>query len=378
MNIKHSSVTFTELNTEHGNKIAIAELNAPKTLNALSFSMIKQLTEQLLIWQKNDDIAVVVLQSAGEKAFCAGGDVVSLYHHLKGSAFPISDKKIMQSQAYDFFKSEYQLDQLVHAYTKPILVWADGYVMGGGVGLMAGASHRIVSEKTLMAMPEAAIGLYPDVGASWFLNQMPDNIGLFLGLTGAMFNGVDAQQLGLADHIIYSEKYNNILKRLLKVSWQDNKNNHQLLDELLNEFVIEKDKQPETLVVKHRALIAKMTSFNNINEIYHAIINSRPEQKNDNAAVDLWLEQIKKKILNGSLLSIAIIYQQLQRAKTLSLTQCFDSELNLSLRCCQQSEFSEGVRALLVDKDKNPMWRYKNINDINNKEVKWFFSSLNL
>jgi len=378
MNIEHNSVIFTELNTENGYIVAIAELNTPKTLNALSLSMIKCLTEQLLIWQKNDDIAVVVLQSAGDKAFCAGGDVVSLYHHLKDCSFPISDKEIKLSQAFDFFKSEYQLDQLVHAYTKPILVWADGYVMGGGVGLMAGASHRIVSEKTLMAMPEVTIGLYPDVGASWFLNQMPDNIGLFLGLTGTMFNGVDAQQLGLADFIIYSDQYSNIKKSLLRVNWQDNKSNHLLLDDLLNEFVIGTEKQPETMIVKHRALIAKLTGFDNIKEIYQTILSTPLENKNDNVAIDLWLKQVQQKILNGSPLSLSLIYQQLQRTKTLSLTQCFDSELNLSLRCCQQSEFSEGVRALLVDKDKKPIWRYKNINNINNKEVEWFFSSLNL
>ena len=258
--------------------------------------------------------------------------------------------------------------------------------MGGGVGLMAGASHRVVSEKTLMAMPEVTIGLYPDVGASWFLNKMPSNIGLFLGLTGTMFNGVDAMQLDLADHLINSERYKSLEERLMSVVWQDyshspkfnKKNNHQLLSELLNEFAMKKESQPETLIINHQKRIAEITNFDNIAEIYQAIVGATIEN-DSNSVVDIeWLKQAQQKILNGSLLSIVLIYQQLQRSKSSTLKQCFDSELNLSLRCCQQSEFSEGVRALLVDKDKRPQWRYTDINDIDNKVVDWFFSPLNI
>jgi enoyl-CoA hydratase/carnithine racemase len=374
-------VNFSETSAQNGKVIATAELNIPKSLNALSLPMIDMLSEQLITWQKNDDVAVVVLKGAGEKAFCVGGDVVSLYHHLKNENFPVSDEKIKSSKAVDFFESEYQLDQLIHAYPKPILVWANGYVMGGGVGLMAGASHRISTEKTLMAMPEVTIGLYPDVGASWFLNKMPNNIGMFLGLTGAMFNGVDAQQLGLADYLINSEQYNNIQEKLVTINWQTNVDDHQLLDEMLTKFIIAKEKQPETLIVKHQTVIAEMTNFDNIAEIYQVILNAKIgsaeiESADENDISYKWLKQAQQKISAGSLLSIAIIYQQLQRSKTLTLKQCFESELNLSLRCCQQNEFSEGVRALLVDKDKTPQWRYKNINDIDNKLLEWFFKPL--
>jgi enoyl-CoA hydratase/carnithine racemase len=376
MNNQHASVIFTELNTGNEKKIAFAELNAPKSLNALSLPMIKSLTQRLLAWQENEDIAVVVLKGLGGKAFCAGGDVVSLYHHLKDKSFPISDDKIKQSLAFNFFHSEYRLDQLIHACKKPILVWANGYVMGGGVGLMAGASHRVVSEKTLMAMPEVSIGLYPDVGASWFLNKMPCNIGLFLGLTGAMFNGVDAQILCLADYLVSSECYEKIQRQLLDVVWESNESNHQLLSELLNEFMLEKDNQPEALIVKHQNSIAQMTSFDNIAKIYHGIVSANIET--DNVNENKWLNQAQQKIRNGSPLSIALIYQQLQRSKTLTLKECFDSELNLSLRCCQQKEFSEGVRALLIDKDKSPQWQYKDITDIDNNVVECFFKPLDL
>lgn len=374
--MQQSPVNFSEIKTSNGKIIAIAELNAPKSLNALSLPMILLLTEQLNRWQSNDDIAVILLKGAGDKAFCAGGDVVSLYHHLKSESFPISDETIVSSKALEFFQHEYQLDQLIHAYKKPILAWTSGYVMGGGIGLMAGASHRVSTEKTLMAMPEVTIGLYPDVGASWFLNKMPNNIGLFLGLTGAMFNGVDAKLLGLADYLIASDKLDEIVKKLIETTWEGKDKNHQLLNETLAELKIKEKEQPESLIVRHQAVIAELTKSDNITKIHQAILDCDLSDSNKQIIEDKWLQKAKQKMQNGSPLSCALIYQQLKRCENYTLAQCFESELNLSLRCCQQREFSEGVRALLVDKDKNPQWRYDNINDIDHKEVEWFFKPL--
>ena len=374
--MQQSPVNFSEKLTANGKIIAIAELNAPKSLNALSLPMILLLTEQLNHWQSNDDIVVVLLKGAGDKAFCAGGDVVSLYHHLKNESFPISDETIVSSKALEFFQHEYQLDQLIHAYTKPILAWTNGYVMGGGIGLMAGASHRVSTEKTLMAMPEVTIGLYPDVGASWFLNKMPDNIGLFLGLTGAIFNGVDAKLLGLADYLIASNKLDDIVKKLIDARWQDEVKNHQLLSDTLAALRIEEKEQPESLIVRHKEVIAELTNSNNIAEIHQTILDGDLNGSNKETIDDKWLQKAQQKMQNGSPLSCALIYHQLKRCKNYTLAQCFESELNLSLRCCQQTEFSEGVRALLVDKDKSPQWRYKNINDIEHKIIAWFFKPL--
>jgi enoyl-CoA hydratase/carnithine racemase len=376
--MQQSPVIFSEKLAVNGKVIAIAELNATKSLNALSLPMILLLTEQLNYWQCNENVAVVILKGAGDKAFCAGGDVVSLYHHFKNQSFPINDETIVSSEAVDFFQQEYQLDQLIHDYKKPILAWADGYVMGGGVGLMAGASHRVTTEKTLMAMPEVTIGLYPDVGASWFLNKMPDNIGLFLGLTGAMFNGVDAQYLGLADYLINSNAMDDIVEQLLKTNWNRDSQNHKLLNNILSPLAIAEKNQPESLIVKHRVIIAELTKADNVFEIYQNIIDCDLSGDNEELLDSQWLEQAQKKIKNGSPLSCALIYQQLKQSENYTLAQCFKSELNLSLRCCQQKEFSEGVRALLVDKDRNPQWRYKKINDIDDKIIEWFFVPLSI
>lgn len=380
-----SPVIFGEIKTKNHKRIAFAELNAPQSLNALNMSMFELLHTQLLEWQSNDEIAMVILQGAGDKAFCAGGDVVSLYHALKterenttdskeNALFEtantiINDKAIINSYGYDFFSLEYQIDQLIHEFTKPILVWGDGYIMGGGIGLFAGASHKVVTEKTLLAMPEVTIGLYPDVGASWFLNKVPNNTGLFLGMTGAIFNAVDALNIGLANIAICSRNKSDVMANLCDVAWQSNSEDYKLLDETLSKFIVQSEQTFKSMtsnVLEHQAIIDKVTSFDNGADIYQAILALDTESD--------WLQRAQAKLKKGSPLSALIIYQQLLLSKDLTLEQCFASELNLSLRCCQYSEFSEGVRALLVDKDKSPSWQYENINDIPAERLAWFFT----
>ena len=380
-----SPVIFSEIETKTNKRIALAELNAPQSLNALNMSMFELLHKQLLEWQRNDEIAMVILQGAGDKAFCAGGDVVSLYHALKTerenstdsqsstvqeiAKTIINDQTIINSFGYDFFALEYQVDQLIHEFTKPILVWGDGYIMGGGIGLFAGASHKVVTEKTLLAMPEVTIGLYPDVGASWFLNKVSNNTGLFLGMTGAIFNAVDALNIGLANVAIKSSVKSDVISSLSNVQWQTNNENYELLDKALNKFVQQSEQAFASMtsnVVEHQAIIKQLTNFDNGADIYQAILALDTESD--------WLQRSQAKLKKGSPLSALIIYQQLLLSKDLTLEQCFASELNLSLRCCQYPEFSEGVRALLVDKDKSPRWQYENINDIPAERLAWFFT----
>ena len=380
-----SPVKFSEIKTKTEKRIALAELNAPQSLNALNMSMFELLHKQLLEWQSNDEIAMVILQGSGDKAFCAGGDVVSLYHALKierenitdsqsstvqeTAETIIDDQTIINSFGYDFFALEYQVDQLIHEFTKPILVWGDGYIMGGGIGLFAGASHKVVTEKTLLAMPEVTIGLYPDVGASWFLNKVSNNTGLFLGITGAIFNAVDALNIGLANVAIKSSVKSEVISSLSNVQWQTNHENYELLDKALNKFVQQSEQAFASMtsnVVEHQAIIKQLTNFDNGADIYQAILALDTESD--------WLQRAQAKLRKGSPLSALIIYQQLLISKDFTLEQCFASELNLSLRCCQYPEFSEGVRALLVDKDKSPRWQYENINDIPAERLAWFFA----
>ncbi len=374
-----NQVNFESVESSNGKYIGIATLNSPKTLNALNISMVKQLLAQLRQWQIDSEIALVVLQGEGGKAFCAGGDVVSLYHDLKSRQqnnlgdfnenILIDDKAIKQSLAAEFFQQEYQLDLLIHQYEKPIMVWGNGYVIGGGLGLFAGASHRVVTENTIMAMPEISIGLYPDVGASYFLNNMPKNIGLFLGLTGAMFNGNDAIYLGIADYGIKQNNQSQILSQLKAIKWQGNQGDHLLLADLLQEFDLTSAKHlPTSLIYENTSEIEGLLSERDFNGLINAI--------RTNEFASEFLQRAQAKLSKGSPLSAYIIHRQLQNCHGKSLAQCFHSELQLSLRCCQYAEFSEGVRALLVDKDKAPKWVFQYDEPIPEQLELWFFSEL--
>ena len=192
----NAPVLFEERSAANGMRFGIATLNAPQTLNGLSLEMVDLLAARLDEWARDPGVALVVLQGAGEKAFCAGGDLHGLYRSMGEN-----QGKSGWSNAYArrFFEHEYRLDYRIHTYPKPVLCWGHGIVMGGGIGLMMGASHRVVSETSRLAMPEVSIGLFPDVGGSWLLNRMPGRIGLFLALTGAHMNTADAFFAGLAD-----------------------------------------------------------------------------------------------------------------------------------------------------------------------------------
>ncbi|WP_438405061.1 enoyl-CoA hydratase/isomerase family protein, partial [Aeromonas hydrophila] len=185
--------------TEDGHQVGVLTLDSPASLNALSLPMIQILQQTLTRWEQDPAIVCGLLLGEGEKAFCAGGDIRSFYYRKQEA----SGSELFE-YARDFFEQEYRLDHHIHSYRKPLICVADGICMGGGIGLFAGADFRVVTERSLFAMPEVTIGLYPDVGASWFLSRMPGLLGLWLGLTGARFNGSDAIGLGLADHAIAS------------------------------------------------------------------------------------------------------------------------------------------------------------------------------
>ena len=362
-----SLVKFREMTSVNGKIIAVAKLNAPQSLNALSLPMMQQLYHQLNLW-RNDNNVVLVMLEGGDKAFCAGGDIVSLYYDLVEYDFPINDHDIENALAFDFFKQEYQLDQLIHNYPKPVLAWASGYVMGGGIGLVAGASHKVTTENSIFAMPEVSIGLYPDVGASYFLNKMPNKLGSFLGITGATFNSADALNLGLSDHFIEHSNKELILNKLKSLDWQNEPmQNSELLTSVLIEQAKESEnKLPLSILAEHENEIDNCLKSTHLTDIYNAILGAESGSS--------WFNKVKGKLKSASPLSVAITYRLLQENKDLSLSECFEREWQLSIRCSQFGEFSEGVRALLVDKDRTPNWSYKSLSQIDQQRLDWFFS----
>ncbi|NQY89663.1 MAG: enoyl-CoA hydratase/isomerase family protein [Colwellia sp.] len=356
-------VTFQEINCINGKKIAVATLNSPKSLNALSDEMIELLYPKLEQWQMQSDIAAVFLQGEGEKAFCAGGDIVHMYNEM------IANKGNFSLGIEEYFTKEYQLDYLIHTFDKPFIVWGNGIVMGGGLGLMVGGSHRVVTESSRIAMPEISIGLYPDVGGSYFLNRMPDNCGMFLGLTGASINAADAKYCHLADYFVASDNKKAFVEQLAQVDWQDSiALNHDKLSSLLINF--EKDsinQLPKSKLTEYETLIEQVTNADNLKAIVDNILSVETDDK--------WFSRAQKSLKHGSALSASLTYQQIQFGASLSLADCFRMELNLSVKSGKFGEFSEGIRALLIDKDNSPKWHFSSVETVDKKVVDWFFES---
>jgi len=356
-------VLFQELSANNGKKIAIATLNSERSLNALSGEMIDALYPQLIKWHQDNDIAVVFLQGAGEKAFCAGGDIVHLYNEMKahvGEYAPAIE---------EYFTKEYQLDYLIHTFNKPFIVWGSGIVMGGGLGMMVGASHRVVTETSRIAMPEISIGLYPDVGGTRFLNNMPDACGLFLGLTGASINAADAKYTKLADFFMLNERKAYFIELLQQVNWGDTiALNHEKLSALmLEEELTDSAKLPVSQLKAQKNVITKVMNHDNLVDIVEAIINTKTDDK--------WFSRAQKSLKQGSALSACLVYRQLTEGKNLTLSDCFRLELNLSVKCGKYGEFVEGVRALLIDKDNKPQWKFANVKEVDANVIDWFFKS---
>jgi len=354
-----SCVLFNEYPTQDGRKIVEISLNAERSLNALTLDMIDLIQPKLDQWKNDESVAAVILDSAGEKAFCAGGDVVNLYKSMTGDG--------AESFPEEFFTREYTLDYTIHTYPKPIICWGSGIVMGGGMGLMNGCSHRVVTETSHMAMPEVTIGLYPDVGGSWFLNHMPGRTGLFLGLTGNPMNAADALFLGLADRFVAAELRDVMVERLQAESWD--KDSTAAVNRVLRSLESESKPQfnSDSPVQNHYDFIQSVTDHDSVEAIVDALLAVESDDK--------WVNRSKKAIGHGSPLAINLIKRQMEVTSQMSLKEVFCAELVLSVQCCKHREFPEGVRALLVDKDGNPQWTFKTLADVDQAKVAEFFVS---
>ncbi|MGT4069649.1 UNVERIFIED_CONTAM: enoyl-CoA hydratase/isomerase family protein [Aeromonas hydrophila] len=337
--------------TADGHKLGVLTLDSPASLNALSLPMIQILQEALTAWEQDSSIVCVLLQGAGEKAFCAGGDIRSFYHRKQGA----SESELF-CYARDFFEQEYRLDHHIHRYTKPLICVADGICMGGGIGLFAGAAFRIVTERSLFAMPEVTIGLYPDVGASWFLSRMPGRLGLWLGLTGARFNGADAIGLGLADHAVASPERAELLPRLAALDWSscadECQDPREQLDRLFRGLHREVTARlPAPVILPHQVRIDGLLAGRSLEGVLARLFEASFED------AEAGLAQAREICQSGSPISRAILWRQYWQARRQSLAEVFADELALSVNCVLRGDFVEGVRALLIDKDKSPRWQ---------------------
>src|SRR5450830_90136 len=289
--------------------------------------MSQDLDERLETWARDPNMVCVLLRGKGTRAFCSGGEVRSLAQACQahpGAVPPLASV---------FFAAEYRLDYRLHTYPKPVLCWAHGYVLGGGMGLLQGAAIRIVTPSSRLAMPEIGIGLYPDVGDSWFLSRLPGKLGLLLGLTGAQMNARDAIDLGLADRLLGDDQQEELIEGLLRLNWQEQ--TAMQLNSLLKALerqARDQQAQPQAQWLPLRERIDELLDVSDVHCAWKALAQLAEDPD-----------------------------KRLARARHLSLAQVFQMEYTLSLNCCRHPEFSEGVRARLIDKDGEPRWHWPDI-----------------
>jgi enoyl-CoA hydratase/carnithine racemase len=313
--------------------IGIIELTRPEALNALNTEMLATIEKNLKTWQSDPDIACVFIHSENPKAFCSGGDVKAL----------AASRDLEGAKA--FFTQEYFTDYFVHQFKKPMVAWLDGICMGGGVGLTQGASHKIVTERTVMAMPEAFIGFFPDVGATKFLGGLADGIGTYLGLTGRKLSGATAAAIGLANYILPSSAKRQVMTDLLRMPWQgDADYNHELLSEYFTD---------KMLLPANEFSLGEWPKLKNI------------FARGDFAEI---VKALPKEGRRPSLLSQAVFYRLLQKNAGKDWKQVFSQEWSTAIRFCQDTsggsgtgEFNEGVKALLIEKRPSANWPERTI-----------------
>ncbi len=325
-------IVFTETN-----KTGIIKLNRPKALNALNLEMAKKFHDKLLEWEEKDNILRVLLVGEG-KHFCAGGDVKSLV--LAGKE---------NSLKHDFFKIEYKLNYLISQFSKEFLSVWNGVVMGGGVGLSIYGDHRLATDNSKFAMPESAIGFFPDVGGSYFLSNLPGNIGKYIGLTGEVLGLNELIFFGLATHY-----------------FQNNK-----IEDVKEKFITRGEISHDNFEVKNDTYLIK--NMNLINELFNGNIQTIiTNLKSHNS-------EFSKKILDILLakcpMSLAISTKLIDDAKGKSLKECLETEFQLSQKIVYRSDFDNGVNSVLISKDHNPIWEPSKIDEINIEDLDFYFET---
>ncbi|SDU94395.1 enoyl-CoA hydratase/isomerase family protein [Pseudomonas mucidolens] len=343
-----------EVLAEVRNHIGHLTLNRPAGLNALTLDMVRSLTGHLRAWAEDSQVLAVVLRGAGEKAFCAGGDIRSLYDSFKNG----------DTLHQDFFVEEYALDLLIHHYRKPVLALMDGFVLGGGMGLVQGADLRVVTERSRLAMPEVAIGYFPDVGGSYFLSRIPGELGTYLGVTGVQIRAADALYCGLADWYLDSAKLAQLDQNLDRLQWQDSplKDLQGVLAKLGQQQL------PDAPLAVLRPAIDHFFALPDVPSIVEQLQAVTVADSHE------WALSTAQLMQTRSPLAMAVTLDMLRRGRHLALEACFALELHLDRQWFARGDLIEGVRALLIDKDKSPRWNPSSVRALSAEHVDSFFS----
>lgn len=319
-------------------------LNRPQALNALTPGMISDLERALVAWAADPEIERVVIRGAGERAFCAGGDI-RLVHDL-GKAQRFDEQRA-------FYSHEYQVNRMIARYSKPYIAMLDGFVMGGGAGVAIHGSHRVVSERVTFAMPEVGIGFFPDVGATAFLTKLPDAMGVYLGATGARITSGDLLALGLATHCVPQSQFD-----ALASAFEERGDT----DEIIARFA---QAAPPAQLTQHRALIRSAFASGSITTMLDVL------QKSDSDFARETVEQLRSKCPT----SIAVALRQLARAPV-TIEEALQLEYRLVTRVCRRGDFYDGIRCVVIDKGQQPSWSPARLEDVQAADIEALFAGL--
>ncbi len=332
-----------------GRILAEARFNSEATLNSLSLAMIDILAPALNRWEDDSRVVAVLITGAGDRAFSAGGDIQALYramvkNHQAGA--------MVDDYPYRFFEQEYRLDYRLHTYPKTVVCVGHGIIMGGGLGIFSASRYRVVTEKSRIALPEVTIGLFPDAGGTWLLRNLPEQVAVFIGLTGSSLNGADALALSLGTHSVPSVERDTVRARLLEIDWcgdadKDDRAVAAVLDSLAAADM------PESQISQ---LPESLSASGTPAEVAARIAALEGQSK--------WIDGGIAAMRRGCPTTVGIVVEQLRRARTMTLAEAFQLEMVVATHCANHADFAEGVRALLIEKDNQPNWRYATLDDL--------------
>jgi enoyl-CoA hydratase len=325
--------------------VGLITLNRPKALNALTLNMVRLMQVKLDEWAADDAITSVVIRGAGERAFCAGGDIRAVRESgLAGTSYGL-----------DFWREEYVLNAAIKHYPKPYIALIHGVCMGGGVGVSVHGNYRIADTSALFAMPETGIGFFPDVGGSFILSRAPGELGMYCGLTGARLKLGDALYAGLATHLLPSEQWPNFLDALCRGDDPGN-------------VIAEKGRLPlpNAPLSDRRACIDRIFAGSSVEAILAALDRDDSD----------WARETAATMRSRSPTSLKLVYSEVRAGRTLEFDDCMRMEFRMASRILDGRDFYEGVRAVIVDKDNAPRWQPASLAEVAGEDIAAYFAPL--
>ena len=329
----------------------VIRLNRPKAINAVTLEMFREIDKALDAFEADPDVAVILLEGAGERGLCAGGDIRALYESAK----------VKGDLGKILWREEYILNARIAKFAKPYVSFMDGIVMGGGVGLSAHSRHRVVTERTKLAMPEVGLGFFPDVGGTWLLSRAPGEIGTYFGLTGQTMNGPDAVYAGFADAVVPSSKLTALREALTKLRPGGTSAEAK---SLIDGFATGETAGPVAAIEPQ---IDRWFGHDRMQDIVAAL------QSDSSELAQKTLQTLNEKSPRGMVVALKLL--RLARASS-SLEACLVREYRAALEVFLSDDFREGVRAAVIDKDRNPKWSPPGIKDVTPKMVAPYFAEI--